>query len=171
MSRTEAQQRADAKYMEDKKRITIDLTMETYETVKDIAEKNGMSVMATIRRSVDDLINKECCYISDDDQKQKLQTVFHSGPTCNILNGHIGRKFIEIIVNYPSADLCIYPEYKGKPYYSIKYRENGKEYVGFGTYKIEILSQWIKEHFISVTSEPFEQQESEVIKNGQNKEQ
>lgn len=59
MSRTEAQQRADAKYMEDKKRITLDLTMATYETVKDIAEKNGMSVMATIRRSVDDLINKE----------------------------------------------------------------------------------------------------------------
>ena len=61
----------------------------------------------------------------------------------------INREFIEIVVNYPPADLCIYPEYKGKPYYSIKYRENGKEYVGFGTYKIEILSQWIKEHFIS----------------------
>jgi len=61
----------------------------------------------------------------------------------------ISKEFIEIVVNYPPADLCIYPEYKGKPYYSIKYRENGKEYVGFGTYKIEILSQWIKEHFIS----------------------
>lgn len=59
MSRTEAQQRADAKYMQDKKRVTLDLTMETYETVKDIAKINGMSVMATIRRSVDDLINKE----------------------------------------------------------------------------------------------------------------
>lgn len=62
MSRTEAQQRADARYMQDKKRITLDLTMETYETVKDIAERNGVSVMAVIRRSVDDLINKECCH-------------------------------------------------------------------------------------------------------------
>ena len=60
MSRTEAQQRADAKYMEDKKRITLDLTMATYETVKDIAKRNDVSVMAIIRRSVDDLINKEC---------------------------------------------------------------------------------------------------------------
>lgn len=59
MSRTEAQQRADAKYMEDKKRITLDLTMATYETVKDIAELNGMSVMAVIRRAVDDLIMED----------------------------------------------------------------------------------------------------------------
>ncbi len=61
----------------------------------------------------------------------------------------ISKEFIEIVVEYPPADLCTYPEYKGMPYYSIKYRENGKEYVGFGTYKIEFLSQWIKEYFIS----------------------
>ena len=60
----------------------------------------------------------------------------------------ISREFIEIVVDYPPADLCTYPEYKGKPYFSIKYRENGKGYVGFGTYKIEILSQWIKEYFM-----------------------
>ena len=59
MSRTEAQQRADAKYMEDKKRITLDLTIAAYETVKDIAERNNTSVMAVIRRSVDDLIMKD----------------------------------------------------------------------------------------------------------------
>jgi len=61
----------------------------------------------------------------------------------------ISKEFIEIVVEYPPADLYTYPEYKGMPYYSIKYRENGKEYVGFGTYKIEFLSQWIKEYFIS----------------------
>ncbi len=61
----------------------------------------------------------------------------------------VSRKFIEIVVNYPPADLCAYPEYKGKPYFSIKYQENGKDYVGFGTYKIEILSQWLKEYFMS----------------------
>jgi len=58
------------------------------------------------------------------------------------------REFIEIVVEYPPADLCTYPEYRGKPYFSIKYRENGKTYVGFGTYKIEMLSQWIKEYFM-----------------------
>jgi len=60
----------------------------------------------------------------------------------------ISREFIEIVVDYPPADLCIYPEYRGKPYFSIKYRENGKTHVGFGTYKIEMLSQWIKEYFM-----------------------
>lgn len=74
----------------------------------------------------------------------------------------ISREFIEIVVDYPPADLCTYPEYKGKPYFSIKYRENGKTYVGFGTYKIEMLSQWIKEYFMpsiqpkSKTDEPMQ---------------
>jgi len=34
------------------------------------------------------------------------------------------RIFQEIVVEYPSY--CIYPEYKGKPYFSIKYTENGQ---------------------------------------------
>ncbi len=59
------------------------------------------------------------------------------------------REFIELVVEYPDPDLCIYPEYRGKPYFSIKYQENGNVYVGFGTYKIEMLSQWIKKYFIS----------------------
>ena len=60
----------------------------------------------------------------------------------------ISREFIEIVVNYPPADLCTYPEYRGKPYFSIKYRENGKYIVGYGSYKIEMISQWIKEYFM-----------------------
>lgn len=71
-----------------------------------------------------------------------------------VVENCISREFIEIVVEYPPADLCTYPEYRGKPYFSIKYRENGKGYVGFGTYKIEFLSQWIKEYFISVTPQP-----------------
>ena len=59
------------------------------------------------------------------------------------------RKFEGIVVEYPPAELCIYPEYKGKPYYNIKYRENDKECVGFGTYNPEVLSQFIKEYFMS----------------------
>lgn len=60
-----------------------------------------------------------------------------------------GRKFEEIVVEYPPAEFCIYPEYKGKPYYSIKYRENDKEYVGFGTYNPEVLSSFLQEYFIA----------------------
>lgn len=61
------------------------------------------------------------------------------------------RKFLEIIAEYPK--ICTYPEYKGKPYYSIKYEENGETIVGFGTYKPEVLSQYLREYFIS-SAEP-----------------
>ena len=61
--------------------------------------------------------------------------------------GH-GRKFEEIVVEYPPKDLCTYPEYRGKPYFSIKYEENGEHFIGFGTYKPEVLSRYLQEDFI-----------------------
>lgn len=74
-----------------------------------------------------------------------------------IPKGH-GRKFEEIVVEYPRADLCTYPEYRGKPYFSIKYEENGEHIIGFGTYNPEVLSRYLREYFISptVTQEPQE---------------
>lgn len=63
------------------------------------------------------------------------------------------RKFFEIAVNYPK--ICTYPEYEGKPYYSIIYEENGEMITGFGTYKPEVLSQYLREYFIS-PAEPVE---------------
>ena len=57
-----------------------------------------------------------------------------------------GRIFREIVVKYPSY--CTYPEYKGKPYFSIKYTENGQEFIGYGTYKPEVLSKYLKEYFM-----------------------
>ena len=62
--------------------------------------------------------------------------------------GH-GRKFEEIVVEYPPAELCTYPEYRGKPYFSIKYEENGEHIIGFGTYKTEVLSRYLQEYFIA----------------------
>lgn len=56
------------------------------------------------------------------------------------------RIFQEIIVRYPS--ISTYPEYEGKPYFSIKYMENGECYSGYGTYKSEVLSEYLKEYFI-----------------------
>ena len=64
--------------------------------------------------------------------------------------GH-GRKFEEIVVEYPPKNLCTYPEYKGKPYFSIKYEENGEHYIGFGTYKPEVLSRYLQKDFIALT--------------------
>lgn len=51
-----------------------------------------------------------------------------------------GKKFIEIVVEYP--------EYKGKPYFSIRYEEKGEIFEGFGTYKPEVLSEYIREYFM-----------------------
>lgn len=59
------------------------------------------------------------------------------------------RIFVELVVEYPDPELCTYKEYRGKPYYSIKYIENGETHIGFGTYKPEVLSQYLKENFIS----------------------
>ena len=56
------------------------------------------------------------------------------------------RIFQEIIVEYPSYST--YPECKGKPYFSIKYAENGQEFIGYGTYKPEVLSEYLKEYFM-----------------------
>lgn len=57
-----------------------------------------------------------------------------------------GKKFIEIVVTHLVN--CPYPEYKGKPYFSIRYEENGKKIEGFGTYKPEVLSKYIREYFM-----------------------
>ena len=58
----------------------------------------------------------------------------------------VNHEFVELMVRYPLS--CNNPEYNGKPYYSIKYRVNGQEYVGYSTYKLEVLSQYLKEYFL-----------------------
>ena len=72
-----------------------------------------------------------------------------------------GRKFEEIVVKYPPADLCTYTEYIGKPYFSIKYEENGEHIIGFGTYKPEVLSMYLREYFIAPTIIEADKAESE----------
>ena len=58
------------------------------------------------------------------------------------------RQFEKIMVEYPPKDSCTYPEYKGKPYFSIKYKENGQEFVGYGTYNPDVLSRYLRDYFI-----------------------
>ena len=64
----------------------------------------------------------------------------------------ISRQFQEIVVEYPPEDLCTYPEYKGKPYFSIKYKEGNDYIIGYGTYNPEVLSRYLRDYFMpSVT--------------------
>ena len=63
------------------------------------------------------------------------------------------RKFIEIDVRYSDPEICTYPEYRGKPYYGIKYEEKGELFVGFGTYNPEVLSEYLRKYFISAAPE------------------
>lgn len=58
------------------------------------------------------------------------------------------RTFLELVVEYPDPKLCTYKKYKGKPYYSIKYIENGETHIGYGTYNPKVLSQYLKEDFM-----------------------
>ena len=58
----------------------------------------------------------------------------------------MGKKFIEIVAEYPA--ICPYPKYEGKPYFAIRYEENGEKFEGFGTYKLEVLSEYIRKYFI-----------------------
>lgn len=58
------------------------------------------------------------------------------------------RTFVELLVHYPHPDVCTYPEYKGKPYFSIRYKENGEDFIGYGTYNPEVLSQYLRDYFM-----------------------
>jgi len=79
---------------------------------------------------MDDLISRQAAIEASDAQPESTRT------------------FVDLVVEYPDPELCTYKEYKGKPYYSIKYIENGETYVGYGTYNPEVLSQYLKEYFM-----------------------
>ena len=68
--------------------------------------------------------------------------------------GDLNMKFVEIVISYPQ--FCVYEEYKGKPYFSIKYTENGQEFIGFGTYSLEVLSEYLRSYFMTPPIVPYE---------------
>lgn len=90
----------------------------------------------------------EVGFIPDDYFYRNIIKVIKNGTP--LPKGH-GRKFEEIVVEYPPADLCTYPEYRGKPYFSIKYEENGEHFIGFGTYNPWVFSRYLQEYFITPT--------------------
>ena len=58
------------------------------------------------------------------------------------------KEFIGLVTEDVDPRLCTYREYQGKPYYGIKYKENGECFIGFGTFKIEVLSRYLKDYFV-----------------------
>lgn len=58
------------------------------------------------------------------------------------------REFEEIVVTYPPEDSCAYPEYKGKPYFNIKYKEGNDCFIGYGTYNPKVLSSYLRDYFM-----------------------
>lgn len=74
-------------------------------------------------------------------------------PTGSIVKNNLAvREFEEIVVEYPPEDLCTYPEYKGKPYFSIKYKEGNDCFIGYGTYNPKVFSRYLRDYFMpSVT--------------------
>lgn len=59
------------------------------------------------------------------------------------------RKFIRIITTYYPDDYICYEEYKGKPYFSIEYQENGETFIGYGTYNPDVLSRYLRDYFFN----------------------
>ena len=82
------------------------------------------------------------------EQRRGVLTAVNIVTDCPSVQPESARTFVELVVEYPNPELCTYKEYKGKPYYSIKYIENGETYIGYGTYNPEVLSQYLKEYFI-----------------------
>lgn len=56
------------------------------------------------------------------------------------------RMFQGVIVEYPTNST--YPEHEGKPYFLIKYTEDGQDFIGYGTYKLDVLSEYLKKYFM-----------------------
>ena len=88
----------------------------------------------------------ECCpyYVSETEKIEVFDFLINA---YSMQKPKGDREFIEIITRYFPDDIVTYPEYRGKPYYSIHYRENGEEFVGYGTYNPDILSRYLRIYF------------------------
>ena len=118
-------------------------------SIKDVAntfKKHGLI------RAQEPTFDDECQKDMDEawEQIQKKRKRIPVTLDLTLCDDAISRRFEKIVVEYPT--ICTYPEYQGKPYFSIQYEENGEHFVGYGTYKPEVLTRYIKEYFMpSVT--------------------
>lgn len=93
-------------------------------------------------REVEELTTKNDLSSELEKNSKKLE----SGTTKNDL---AVREFEEIVVEYPPENLCTYPEYKGKPYFSIKYKEGNDHIIGYGTYNSKVFSRYLRDYFMT----------------------
>ena len=80
--------------------------------------------------------------------KEAIKALEKESRSAIVKNDLAVREFEEIVVEYPPEDLCTYPEYKGKPYFSIKYKEGNEHFIGYGTYKPESFSRYLRDYFM-----------------------
>ena len=124
-------------------------------------DRNGDIIPDSVREDKGDLISRSALIKWVDDSVSQygnqystdmlnmfglFREIIDSAPTVETPKGEY--EFIEILAQYVPDDICTYPEYKGKPYYSIHYKQNEEEFVGFGTYIPEVLSRYLKEYFM-----------------------
>ena len=100
------------------------------------------------RAAVLNLIEQSCCDLEYDSDNVALRKEVEALPSAQPGQRN-ARVFQGIVVEYPS--ISAYPEYEGKPYFSIKYTVNGQKFIGYGTYKPEVLSEYLKEYFMPPT--------------------
>ena len=96
----------------------------------------------------DRILNEPCIYADLPSGMDGEHYVLEQEPTPKENLVVENRQFEELVVEYPPSDLCTYPEYRGKPYFAIKYTENGEHIIGYGTYKPEVISRYIKDYFL-----------------------
>ena len=86
--------------------------------------------------------------IIDEQPKLSLETKISDKDIPDNNVEKMNREFEELEVAYFPDELCIYPEYIGKPYFAIRYKENGNHFVGYGTYSPEVLSRYLRDYFM-----------------------
>ena len=57
-------------------------------------------------------------------------------------------------------ELIVEKDIRERPYYSIQYRENGESHVGYGSYSMSVISDYLKHYFGIRTSSKMEQVDS-----------
>lgn len=69
---------------------------------------------------------------------EEIEAIILSAPVAPTLDNK--RVFEKIIVE----------DHNGKPYYSIQYVENGERHIGYSSYKLDYVSEWLREYFIPI---------------------
>ena len=113
--------------------------------IKDLLRWYSGKKQYCINYGYNDLLNDfEDCFDAFED-------IIKAQPKLDVPDNNVekmNREFEELEVTYYPDDLCTYPEYMGKPYFAIKYKENGNHFVGYGTYSPEVLSRYLRDYFM-----------------------